>query len=111
MADTFNLVSRGVIFQELHVVGGDIIQLIPFVHAFYAFESPLFYSHYNHDGDVMVIPSTMGIHQTNPLGNALFTLTHLKVLRFTVNHFPSYLFPSITNDTHIIGPPPLFLYI
>jgi hypothetical protein len=33
-----------------------------FVHAFYAFESPMFYfyNHYNHEGDVTLIPSTMG---------------------------------------------------
>jgi len=111
MADTFNSVLRRVIFQELRVVGGDIMQLIPFVYAFYAFKSPLFYSHYSHDGDVMVIPSTMGIHQTNILRRALFTLTHLRVLHFTIGRFPSYLFPSIANDTHIINPPPLFLCI
>jgi hypothetical protein len=74
MAYSFNLMLRGVIFQKLCVVGGDIIPLIPFVCAFYAFESPLFYSQYNHDGNVMVISSTMGIHQTNPLGRALFCL-------------------------------------
>jgi hypothetical protein len=89
MVDAFNLVSRRVIFQELHVVGGDVIQLIPFVYAFYAFESPLFYSHYNHDGNVMVIPSTMGTHQINPFGRALFALTHFKVLFSTIGHFPS----------------------
>ncbi len=42
--------SKGVIFQEPHVVGGDIIQLITFVCAFYAFKSTLFYNHYNHEG-------------------------------------------------------------
>jgi hypothetical protein len=40
--------SRRVIFQELCVIGRNIIQLIPFVHAFYPFEFPL-YSHYNHE--------------------------------------------------------------
>jgi putative effector of murein hydrolase len=47
----------------------------------------------------------MEIHQGDPLGGALFTLTHFKVLRFIANHFPSYLFPSIIDDNHIIGPP------
>jgi hypothetical protein len=42
--------SKEVIFQELHAASGDIIQLISFVHAFYAFESLLFYNHYNHEG-------------------------------------------------------------
>jgi hypothetical protein len=41
MANPFNSMSKGAIFQKLRVEGGDIIQLIPLVHAF---ESPLFYS-------------------------------------------------------------------
>jgi len=97
-------VLRRVIFQELCATSGDIIQLIPFVRAFYAFESPLFYSHHNCDGDVIVIPSTMGTCQGDPLGGALFVLVHLKALHSTFNHFPSYLFPSIIDDIHIIDP-------
>ncbi len=105
MANAFNLVSKGVMFQKLCTVGGDIIQLIPFVRAFYAFESPLFYNHHNCDGNVIIIPSAMGICQGDHLGKALFVLAHLKALHFIANHFPSYLFPSIINDIHIIGPP------
>jgi hypothetical protein len=52
--------SKGVIFSKLHIIGGDIVEFIPFVHAFYAFESPLFYNHLYHDGNVTVIPFTMG---------------------------------------------------
>ncbi len=37
-------------------------------------------------------------------GGALFVLAHFRALRSTTNHFPSCLFPSIANDTHIIGP-------
>jgi hypothetical protein len=50
----------------------------------------------------------MGTCQGDPLGRALFALAHFKVLRSTTNHFPYCLFPSITNDIHIIGPPPLY---
>jgi hypothetical protein len=64
---------------------------------------PLFYNHCNCDGDVIVIPSAMGTHQGDPLRKALFALTHFKALCFTTNHFPSYLFPSIMDDTHIIS--------
>ncbi len=42
--------------SKLGATSGDIIQLIPFVHAFYAFESPMFYNHHNHEGDIIVIP-------------------------------------------------------
>jgi hypothetical protein len=48
----FNLVLKGVIFQELRVTNGDIIQFIPFVCAFCVVECPLFYNHYGRDGDV-----------------------------------------------------------
>jgi len=37
IANAFNSVSKGVIFQKLCEANGDIIQLIPFVYAFYAF--------------------------------------------------------------------------
>ncbi len=47
----------------------------------------------------------MGTHQGDPLGGALFALTHFKALYYITNHFQSCLLPSITNDTHIIGPP------
>jgi hypothetical protein len=59
--------SIRVIFQEFCTIGGDIIQLIPFICAFYAFEYFMFYSHCNHEGDVTIIPSTMGTHQGDPL--------------------------------------------
>jgi hypothetical protein len=93
--------SRKVIFQELCVIGGDILRLIPFVHAFYAFEFPLFY---NLEGDITIIPFVMGIRQCDLLGGALFPLTHFRALCSTTSHFPSCLFPSIIDDTQIIGP-------
>jgi hypothetical protein len=37
MSNAFNLVLKGVIFQEFRAAGGDIMQLIHFVHAIYAF--------------------------------------------------------------------------
>jgi hypothetical protein len=52
----------------------------------------------------MVIPSTMGICESNPLGRVLFALVHFKALRFIVSHFPSCLFPCVIDDMHIIGP-------
>jgi hypothetical protein len=68
VTNAFNSMSRRVIFQELHVVGGDIIQLIPFVCAFYAFVSPLLYNHRNREGDVTIILFAMGIRQSDHLG-------------------------------------------
>jgi hypothetical protein len=80
------------------------MQFIPFVRAFYAFESPLFYNHHNREGDVIIIPSTMETRQGDPLRGALFAFTHFRTLHSITNHFLC-LFPSIVDDTHIIGPP------
>ncbi len=80
------------------------MQLIPYVHAFYAFEFPLFYNHYNYEGDVTIIPFSLGICQGDPFGGgALFALTHFKVLHSITNHFPSCLFLFIAYDTRIIS--------
>jgi hypothetical protein len=81
-----------------------MINTFPCPLAFYAFEFPLFYNHCHHESDVTIIPSTMGTHQSDPLERALFALAHFKALRCTTSHFSSYLFPSIANDIHIIGP-------
>jgi hypothetical protein len=62
MANAFNSMSRGVIFQKLRAAGGDIMQLIPFLCALYAFEFPLFYSHHNREGDVIINPFAKGTH-------------------------------------------------
>jgi hypothetical protein len=92
MANAFNSMSIRVIFQELCAIGGDITQLIHFVRVFYAFETPLFYNHRNHDDNVTVIPSAMGIRQCDPLGGVLFVLVHFRALCSIVNRFPPNYF-------------------
>jgi len=62
----------------------------------------MFYNHCGHEGNVIVIPSTMGTCQGDLLGRALFILVHFKVLCSIINHFFPYLFPCIVNDIHII---------
>ncbi len=74
------------------------MQFIPFICAFYAFETPLFYNHYDCEGDFIVILFVVRTHQGDPLGRALFALTHFKALHFTISRFLSYLFPSIADD-------------
>jgi len=68
VTNVFNSMLKRVVFQELRAIGGDILQPIPFVRAFYAFEFPLIYNHHNREGDVTIIPSTMGTHQGDPWG-------------------------------------------
>ncbi len=57
-----------------------------------AFEYPSFYNHRNYDGDVIIIPSAMGILQSDPLGRALFALVHFMALCLTTNHSPIIYF-------------------
>ena len=47
----------------------------------------------------------MDKRQRDPLGGVLFTLGHQQALRATAAAFPDCAFPSIANDTHIVGPP------
>ncbi len=47
MTIAFNLLLCNVMFQKLHVVGGDIVQFFPFVHIFYILKPPLFCIHHN----------------------------------------------------------------
>jgi hypothetical protein len=54
--------------------------------------------------DVAMIPFAMETHQSDLLGKVLFTLTHFRALCFTSSRLFSCLFPSITNDMHIISP-------
>ncbi len=79
------------------------MQFIPFVHALYPFESPLFYNHCNCEGNITIILFAMGICQGDALGRALFALAHFRALHSIVSHFPSRLFPAIVDDTHIVS--------
>jgi hypothetical protein len=56
-------------FQKLHVVRGDIVQLL--FHTFNAFELWFFYK-----GEVIIILLAMGTHQGNFFHEPLFGLTH-----------------------------------
>jgi hypothetical protein len=103
-------VLRGVIFQVLRVISGDIIQLIIFVCAFYAFEYLLFYSHYNRESIIIVIQFAMGTHQGDLVGKALFVLAHFLALCSKGSWYPSYLFPSIIDDINIIGHPSILSF-
>jgi hypothetical protein len=51
----------------------------------------------------------------DPLGGTLFFLAHFCALRPTIVTHPTYVFPSLVDDTHIIGPAsnvvPTFLLI
>ncbi len=64
------------------IAKGDIVQFFPFVHTFYSFESPLFYSQHDLKGEVTIIHSTMKTLQSDPLGGLLFAFAHFQAFCF-----------------------------
>jgi hypothetical protein len=51
----------------------------------YEFDSSLFYSHHDHEGDVIIVPIAMGFQQGDPWGGwggALFAFAHFKGFKF-----------------------------
>jgi hypothetical protein len=80
------------------------VQFIFFIHYFYAPQHPLLFNHHSLLNNLFIIQSSSGTHQRDLLGGPLFILTHFRALCSLTSLFPSCLFPSITNDTHIIGP-------
>jgi len=86
--------------SKLHVVKGDIVRLLYFVHNINALELWFFYNN-----EVIIILSTMGTHQGNLFREPLFGLTHFWTLQFAKVQFPICLFPTIVDDIHIIGHP------
>jgi hypothetical protein len=104
------VMTKGVMFQD-RATSGNIIQFIPFDYAFYAFEFPLFNNHDSYEGDVIIIPFSMGTQQGDRFKRALFVLNHFRALCFITNCFPSCLFLSIANYTHIIGPLSIVLFV
>jgi hypothetical protein len=44
------------------------------------------------------------MRQGDPLKGLLFALTHYQTLLETIVQTPSYIFPSLVDDTHIMGP-------
>ncbi|KAL2634830.1 hypothetical protein R1flu_006309 [Riccia fluitans] len=102
--NAFNTISREALFHELRATTSSLDQLFPFVHSFYACRSPLYFSHRSHEDEVSLLSSESGTHQGDPLGGALFALAHLRALRTTASEHPLCLFPSLADDTHIVGP-------
>ena len=107
VANAFNTVSRSAIFEDLREAGGSLEALIPYCRAFYANPSPLLYSNLSPPYGCHVLSSTNGTRQGDPLGGPLFALAHSRAIRAVAQEFPQLLFPSIADDTHVVGPPEL----
>lgn len=101
--DIVNIVPHKVIIQKLHVIGGQLFHVIPFIYSFCALQLFLFFSHHSFQGDLFVIKSFIGTYQGDLLGGLFFAPTHFHTFHNSIGIFMSSLFPSIANDTHIIG--------
>ncbi len=53
---------------------------------------------------VTIIESFSSMKQGDPLRGLLFALAHYQTLLETIVQAPNYIFPSLANDTHIVGP-------
>ncbi len=79
---------------------------ISFSHLFISFthaHRPLYFSKASRHRDLIIISSKFGTRQGDPLGGLLFTLAHLCILCPIATTHPTFVFPSLANDTHIVG--------
>jgi hypothetical protein len=53
---------------------------------------------------VTIIDLSLNTRQGDPLGGPLFVLAHYQAFLETIMRAPSYVFPSLVDDTHIVGP-------
>ncbi len=52
---------------------------------------------------VTIIESSLGMKQGDPLGGFLFALAHYWTFLKTTTRAPNYVFPSLTDNIHIVG--------
>jgi hypothetical protein len=53
---------------------------------------------------VTFIESFLGMKQGDPLGGPLFVFAHYQSLLEAIVRTTNYVFPSLTNNIHIVGP-------
>jgi hypothetical protein len=85
-------------------VKGPLVSIVPFTKLFYGAHSSLYYQHGRYVKGVIIIESSSSTRQGDPLKRPLFVLAHDQTFLMTIMHAPSYVFPSLANDTHIVGP-------
>jgi len=78
--------------------------LSPSPRVFYGIHSSSSYYHRQHEEGITIIESFLSMKQGGPLGDLLFTLARYRTFLKTVAWTPSYVFPSLVDDIHILGP-------
>jgi hypothetical protein len=53
---------------------------------------------------VTIIESFVGMRHGDPLGGHLFALAHYRTFLETIMRVPNYVYPSLADDIHIVGP-------
>ncbi len=102
--NTFNRVFWVVIFGELCDVKGPLANIVPFTKLFYGACSFFNYQHGQHVKGVTIIESLSGMTQGDPLGGLSFILAHYWTVLKTIMQTFDCVFPSLIDDTHILGP-------
>ncbi len=82
---------------------GPLVSIVPFTKLFYGVHSFLYYHGWHVEG-ITIIESFLSMRQGDLIGGFSFALTHYRTLLKTITHAPSCIFPSLANDTHIMGP-------
>jgi hypothetical protein len=83
-----------------------LVQLFPFVQAFYDMQLPLLFSHHSHLGEIVVIHSSIGTWQNDPWG--IFFLhwgSFLGFVNYLMDFFFSCLFFPIYDDIESLASP------
>jgi len=102
--NTFDDVSWIIIIFKLRNVKGPLVNIVPFTKLFYDVHSSLYYLHGQHEEGVTIIESFLSTRRGDPLGGPLFALAHYRTLLKTITQAPDYVFQSLTDKTHIVGP-------
>jgi len=93
-----------IIFKELCDVEGPLANIVPFTKLFYGAHFSFYFQHGQHVEGVTVIESFSSMKQGDFLGGLLFALAHYWTFLKTIVWAPNCVFPSLTNDAHIVGP-------
>jgi hypothetical protein len=101
----FLIVFLKLLFLKSCVMSRGLWQaLSPFTRLFYGIRSSLYYQHGQHMVGVTIIESSSCMKQGDPLGCLLFVLAHYQAFLETKAWAPNYIFPSLTDNTHIMRP-------
>jgi hypothetical protein len=85
-------------------VEGPLASIVPITSLFCGVHFSLYYQHGWHVEGVTIIESFLGMKHNDPLGSLLFVLAHYRTFLETIVWTFSYIFPSLVDNTHIVGP-------